>query len=86
MEQASVPLGPEELKKLVSICDKKGEGVLNYDDLLSDHKYINIVSVCNGLFHKIIGTKKVVQRGSNGNVLGGCSIAVRCVQRGVQWQ
>ena len=41
-------------------------------------------------------TKKVVQRGSNGNVLeeggggggggGGCSIAVRCVQRGVQWQ
>ena len=29
-------------------------------------------------------TKKVVQRGSNGNVLGGCSIAVRCVQRGVQ--
>ena len=24
--------------------------------------------------------------GSNGNVLGGCSIAVRCVQRGVQWQ
>ena len=27
-------------------------------------------------------TKKVVQRGSNGNVLDGCSIAVRCVQRG----
>ena len=42
LEQASVPLGPEELKKLVSVCDKKGEGVLNYDDLLSDHKYINI--------------------------------------------
>ena len=29
-------------------------------------------------------TKKVVQRGSNGkiNVLWGCSIVVRCVQRG----
>ena len=26
-------------------------------------------------------TKNIVQRGSNGHVLRGCSIAVRCVQR-----
>ena len=29
----------------------------------------------------LLMTKNVVQRGSNGNVLRGCSIAVRCAQR-----
>lgn len=43
----------EECKaKLLAIYDKKGEGKMNYGDLLADHKYIHAVSqylLCNHL-------------------------------------
>lgn len=39
-----VPLTETEWPQLLKTYDKKGEGSLNWDDLLTDHKYVNAVS------------------------------------------
>ena len=39
------PLQSEHLTTLLGIYDKKGEGVMNYDDYLSEQKYIHAVSL-----------------------------------------
>ena len=37
------PLTGQDMTKLMRIYDKKGEGHLDWDDLISEHKYINVV-------------------------------------------
>ena len=37
------PLQSEHLESLFSIYDKKGEGVMNYDDFISEQKFIHAV-------------------------------------------
>jgi len=44
LQGIGVPLGPEEFQKLIKVYDKKGEGKLNYDDLLTEQKFIHAVS------------------------------------------
>ena len=44
-EGMEAPIGEEDWPKLLKIYDKKNEGVLNWEDLLSDHKYIHAVSI-----------------------------------------
>ena len=44
MTQMGAPLSEEEEEKLLKIYDKKGEGSINWDDLLTDHKYVHAVS------------------------------------------
>ena len=44
LEGLGVPLTEEEWPKLMKIYDKKGEGSINWDDLMSDHKYVHAVS------------------------------------------
>lgn len=44
LESIGVPLSSEEMAKLLAVYDKKGEGKLNYDDLLTEQKYIHAVS------------------------------------------
>ena len=39
-----VPLNAEDWARLLKVYDKKGEGSINWDDLLTDHKYVNTVS------------------------------------------
>ena len=39
-----VPLQSDNLTSLLAIYDKKGEGVMNYDDYISEQKYIHAVS------------------------------------------
>lgn len=39
-----VPMTEEGKTKLLAVYDKKGEGKLNYQDILADHKYIHAVS------------------------------------------
>ena len=38
------PLQPDHITSLLTIYDKKGEGVINYDDFISEQKYIHAVS------------------------------------------
>ena len=40
-----VPLQSDDLTSLLAIYDKKGEGVMNYDDYISEQKYIHAVSL-----------------------------------------
>ena len=44
LQSIKAPLEHDELSKLLAIYDKKGEGVMNYDDLISEQKYIHAVS------------------------------------------
>ena len=44
LQRIEVPLDAEEISKLLAVYDKKGEGVVNYDDFLSEQKYIHAVS------------------------------------------
>ena len=39
-----VPLQSDDITSLIAIYDKKGEGVMNYDDYVSEQKYIHAVS------------------------------------------
>ena len=39
-----VPLQSDDIMSLITIYDKKGEGVMNYDDYISEQKYIHAVS------------------------------------------
>ena len=39
-----LPLQSDDIIKLLSIYDKKGEGKINYDDFISEQKYIHAVS------------------------------------------
>lgn len=43
-------LQSDERSKLIKIYDKKGEGFVNWDDLVSEHKYIHAVSFCVSMF------------------------------------
>ena len=46
------PLESEGLTSLLAIYDKKGEGVMNYDDFISEQKFIHAVSNAEcGLVH-----------------------------------
>lgn len=45
LQTIGVPLSSEDMPKLLHIYDKKGEGKLNYDDLLTEQKYIHAVSI-----------------------------------------
>lgn len=40
-----VPLSEEQWENFLRIYDKKGEGSINWDDILSDHKYVHAVSI-----------------------------------------
>ena len=44
LERMRVPLQSEDLMELFSIYDKKNEGLINYDDFISEQKYIHAVS------------------------------------------
>lgn len=44
LSELHIPLSQDSKTKLLAIYDKKGEGVINYDELLSVHKYIHTVS------------------------------------------
>ena len=44
LQSIKAPLEHDELSKLLAIYDKKGEGVMNYDDFISEQKYIHAVS------------------------------------------
>ena len=44
LQSIAVPLESDEFSKLLALYDKKGEGVMNYDDFLSEQKYIHAVS------------------------------------------
>jgi hypothetical protein len=41
LKDMNVPLGDDEWTKILKIYDKKNEGKLNWDDLLTDHKYVH---------------------------------------------
>ncbi len=43
LTQCNIPLTEEEWEKLLKIYDKKGEGRMSWDDLLTDHKYVHAV-------------------------------------------
>ena len=45
LEGIGIPLQSEEFEKLIRVYDKKGEGKLNYDDFLTEQKYIHAVSI-----------------------------------------
>lgn len=47
-----MPLTEEGRTKLLAVYDKKGEGKMNYNDLLADHKYIHAVSL--GYMHEVV--------------------------------
>ena len=74
-------------RKLVRLEFEKGkEATTNSEKLFQlevryKHVWLNWAIPLNN-YTPLLMTKNVVQRGSNGNDLGGCSIAVRCVQRG----
>ena len=44
LQSIAVPLESDEFSKLLALYDKKGEGVMNYNDFLSEQKYIHAVS------------------------------------------
>lgn len=44
LQSMGAPLESEHLTSLLNIYDKKGEGVVNYDDYISEQKYIHAVS------------------------------------------
>lgn len=44
LQSIAVPLESDEFSKLLALYDKKGEGVMNYDDFLTEQKYIHAVS------------------------------------------
>lgn len=48
LQSIKAPLEHDELSKLLTIYDKKGEGVMNYDDFISEQKYIHAVSLFPG--------------------------------------
>ena len=53
LESMGAPLTGQDMTKLMRIYDKKGEGRLDWDDLISEHKYINAVSeLKKGCGHK----------------------------------
>ena len=39
------PLEEADFQKLLSTYDKKGEGKINYEDFISEQKYVNAVSI-----------------------------------------
>ena len=43
MNGMRVPLSGDEWDKLLKTYDKKGEGSINWNDMLTDHKYIHAV-------------------------------------------
>ena len=45
LQGIGVPLQSEEFDKLLKIYDKKGEGKLNYEDFLTEQKFIHAVSL-----------------------------------------
>ena len=44
LERMRAPVQSEDLMELFSIYDKKKEGLINYDDFISEQKYIHAVS------------------------------------------
>ena len=60
LESIGVPLSSEEMTKLLTIYDKKGEGKLNYDDLLTEQKYIHAVSNVLLCYSIVISTSVVL--------------------------
>lgn len=44
MKGIDAPLNEEQWENFLKIYDKKGEGSINWDDILSDHKYVHAVS------------------------------------------
>ncbi len=44
LQSLEVPLEEENWTQLFAIYDKKNDGVINYDDFLSEQKYIHAVS------------------------------------------
>lgn len=46
LEEIGAPLESETRAKLQTIYDKKGEGKINYDDLITEQKFVHAVSVC----------------------------------------
>lgn len=44
-EGMDAPITEDDWPKLLKIYDKKNEGVLNWEDLITDHKYIHAVSI-----------------------------------------
>ena len=44
LEGISVPLDSDSKVKLLAIYDKKGEGKLNYDDFITEQKFVHAVS------------------------------------------
>ena len=76
MASMAMPLTEEGKAKLLTVYDKKGEGKISYNDLLSDHKYIHAVSG-----HSLVGVAWWVWLGGCGLVgvawwawLGGCGL------------
>ncbi len=45
LQGIGVPLQSEEFDKLLKVYDKKGEGKLNYEDFLTEQKFIHAVSL-----------------------------------------
>lgn len=43
LESMDAPLTGEDMSTLAHIYDKKGEGKFDWDDLISEHKYIHAV-------------------------------------------
>ena len=43
LESIGAPLTGHDMTKLMRIYDKKGEGRFDWDDLISEHKYVNAV-------------------------------------------
>lgn len=46
LKDMSVPLSGDQWTKLLKVYDKKNEGSLNWEDLLTDHKYVHAVRRC----------------------------------------
>ena len=44
MSELHIPLNEKSKPELLAIYDKKGLGTINYIELLSEHKYVPIVS------------------------------------------
>ena len=44
LHSMGVPLQSDDIVSLLNIYDKKGGGVINYDDFISEQKYIHAVS------------------------------------------
>ena len=45
LDSMGMGLQSDDQSKLLKLYDKKGEGFINWDDLITDHKYIHAVSV-----------------------------------------